>query len=189
MNFILNWLDMLAEGASVSSTPGDAANNQSSIWVYVVLIVLVVLMLVLPMITQRKRNKEYTQMLDSLNVGDTVKTIGGVIGRVTKITEKDGQKSFILETGAKGSKTTMEFDIAAIGYILNSTKKTVETKVEEKKEEVKEVENKEEVQFAAEEVKTTEVAEEKKEEKKAPAKKSATKKSTTKKASTKKEEK
>ena len=112
MNTIFNMFNLLAE----TSANTTANNNQVSIWVYVVLIGLVVLMLVLPMITQKKKNKEYSQMLESLSVGDTVKTIGGVIGRVTKIQERNGQKTLILETGVKNAKTTMEFDVNAVGY-------------------------------------------------------------------------
>lgn len=166
MNFILNYIDMLANGSSADS----GANNTTSIWVYVVLIVLIILMLVLPMITQRKRNKEYTEMLDSLCVGDTIKTIGGIIGRVTKIQEKDGAKSFILETGAKGTKTTMEFDIASVAYILKSTaKKVEEPKVEEA--EVKEVEEQEKLEETAENTNKVEQVEEKVQPKKTAAKK------------------
>jgi len=182
MNYIFN---LLAEGT-------EAQNNQGSVWVYVALIALVILMLVLPMITQRKRNKEYSSMLDSLAVGDTVKTIGGVIGRVNKIQEKNGAKTIIIETGVKGSKTTMEFDIAAVGMILNE-KKPVASVAEEKTAEVAQ-EKVEEPK--AEEVKTEEApvaeekVEEKVEEKKPATKKATTKKTTTaKKTTTKKEEK
>ena len=117
MNNILNAVGLLLTGSD--TTPN---NSGASIWVYIALIALVVLMLVLPMITQRKRNKEYATMLESLTVGDTVKTIGGVIGRVTKIQDRNGTKTFIMETGLKNSKTTMEFDVAAVGYILNDKK-------------------------------------------------------------------
>ena len=140
-------------------------------WIYVVLIVLVAAMLILPTITNKKREKEYNSMLDKIRVGDEVRTIGGVIGRITKISEKNGLKSFILETGARGSKTTMEFDIAAIGMVLKST--YVE---EEKKEEPAEEKKEEAVETAAATEVETAPAEAKKEVKKAPAKKSASKK-------------
>jgi len=162
-----------------------AANNGGSIWIYVVLIVVVVAMLVLPSITNRKRMKEYNQMLDQLRVGDEVRTIGGVVGRVTKINTKGELKTFVLETGAKGSKTTMEFDMAAVGTVLKSTyvdPALTKDKKEDKKEEPAEV--KEEVKETAE---TTEVKEEVKAEEtkqETPkAKKSTSKKSTTKKTS------
>ena len=174
MNKILNLIDLLASTSAVT-TPSK--EGTTSVWIYVILIALVVLMLVLPMITQKKRNKEYAQMLDSLSVGDTIKTIGGVIGRVTKINEKDGQKSFILETGAKGSKTTMEFDMAAIAYIVTATNKPEAPKAEEVKEE-------EEKQAAPAESETAPAVKE--EPKKQTKKTSTTKKSTTKKSSSKK---
>lgn len=167
---------------------GEAAtNNGSSIWIYVVLIVMVVAMLVLPSITNRRRMKEYNQMLDQLRVGDEVRTIGGVVGRVTKINTKGELKTFVLETGAKGAKTTMEFDMAAVGTVLKSTyvdpaltkaKKEEKAEVKEEKEEVKEeaIETSEDVQ--AEEVKADEVKEEKPVQKKTAAKKSTTKKTT-----------
>ncbi len=135
-------------------------------WIYVVLIVLVIVMLVVPTISNRRRMKEYNQMVDRLRVGDEVRTIGGIVGRVTKITKNQNGATFILETGAKGSKTTMEFDINAVGTVLTST--YVEEKPAEKpaKEEVKaektEAETKAEPnaeETKAEEVKTEEVKE------------------------------
>ena len=130
-----------------TETPANAGNQW---WIYVVLIVLVVLMLVLPSITNRRRMKEYNQMLDQLRVGDKVRTIGGVIGRVTKISTKGDVKSFTLETGAKGSKTTMEFDMAAVGTVLEST--YVPPVVEEEKK----ADKKEKEEVKADETKTEE---------------------------------
>lgn len=123
----------------LTENAGDKAGAQgNSWWIYVVLIVMVIVMLVLPTITNRRRMKEYNQMLDQLRVGDKVRTIGGVVGRVIKITTKGDVKTFILETGAKGSKTTMEFDMAAVGTVLESTyvaPEAEETKKADKKEE------------------------------------------------------
>ena len=116
---------LLAEGATLAN----------SWWIYVVLLGLLVVMLVLPMITNRKRAKEYNDMINNINVGDTVRTVGGVIGRIVKINDKEGYKTIILETGAKGNKTTMEFDMASVYTILNSSKKPVENKEEPKQEE------------------------------------------------------
>ena len=84
------------------------------------MIVLVVLMLVLPSITNRKRQKEYNEMIEHLCVGDQIKTIGGIVGRINKINKKEEGTTVILETGSKGSKTTMEIDAGAIGTVLKS---------------------------------------------------------------------
>ncbi len=139
-------LNLLLDGSTETTTK----NQGGSWWIYLILLGLVVLMLVLPTITNRKRMKEYDQMVNALHVGDTVRTVGGVIGRITKISEKDGVKTFILETGAKNNKTTMEFDIGSVGTVLKSTAKPEEkAQKEEKKEEPK-----------AEEVKVGEKADE-----------------------------
>ena len=145
-------------------------------WVmYVVLIGLVLVMLIVPSFSNKKRQKEYNDMIDSLSAGDTVRTVGGIIGRIVKINDKDGFKTNILETGAKNSKTTMEFDVASIYTVLNSKKQAAaavkaEVKEEEPAKEVAEEKN--------------EAAEEKVEEVKAeePKKAKTTKKAKSKKA-------
>ena len=127
----------------------DAATPAGSPWwIYLILIGMVVVMLVLPSISNKKRVKEYNDMVNAIGVGDTVRTVGGIIGRIVKVSEKDGYKTFILETGAKNNKTTMEFDIASIYTVLNSKNKPVEKqepaakeeKVEEAKEEAPQTE-------------------------------------------------
>lgn len=160
----------------------EAATSGSNVAIYVILIVMVLAMLILPYFSNKKRNQQYMEMINGIKVGSVVKTAGGVIGRVTKITDKGGVKTIILETGAKSNKSTMEFDINSVYCILESSKaekskdeaETTETEnVEETKEEsVEEV--KEEV--VAEETKVEEPVSEK-ETKKAPkAKKASTSK-------------
>lgn len=145
-----------------------AQTNAGSVVIYAVLILVLIAMLVMPYFTQKKKNQEFVKMLDAMKVGDLVKTAGGIIGRITKITDKGDIKTVILETGSKTEKSYMEFDMAMIYCVLKSTKVEEEAKVEEKPaEEVKE------------EAKTEEVEEK-------PAKKPAAKKTTTKKTSAKK---
>lgn len=145
----------------LTSSEETTSSSAGSWWIYVVLLVLVALMLILPTITNKKRMKEYDQMVSSLHVGDTVRTVGGIIGRITKISEKDGMKTFIMETGAKNNKTTMEFDIGSVGVVLKSTAKpVVEEKKDEKVEEPKTEEVKNE-EVKAEEMKTEETTENK----------------------------
>ncbi len=171
-------LNLLLETSA--ETTGKTTNGAGSWWIYVVLLVLVVLMLVLPTITNRKRMKEYDQMVNQLHVGDTIRTVGGVIGRITKISDKDGVKTFILETGAKNNKTTMEFDIGSVGTVLKSTAKPEEKveKVEETKNaEEKKAEQPEEVSEPVENAETAEAKDaEKVEEAAKPAKKAKSKK-------------
>lgn len=114
----------------------------SNVVVYVILIVMVLAMLILPYFTNKKRNQQYMDMISGIKVGDLVKTAGGIIGKVTKITDKGEIKTIILETGSKSEKSYMEFDISSVYCVLKSTK--VEAEKEEKVEEteVEEVETK-----------------------------------------------
>lgn len=124
----------------------ETANGGSNAIVYVFLIVMILAMLILPYFTNKKRNKQYMDMISSIKVGDLVKTAGGLIGRVTKITDKGEIKTIILETGSKTEKSYMEFDISSVYCVLKSTKVEESKSVEEKTEEPKaeEVEEKQE---------------------------------------------
>lgn len=99
------------------------------------LVVMMIVMLVLPSVTQRKRIKEFNEMIDSLRAGDEIRTVGGIIGRIVRIKNHDNERTIILETGDKGSKTVMEFDITAVGMLLKSSGKKVEEKAEEAEKE------------------------------------------------------
>lgn len=142
----------------------------------VVLIVVLALMLIMPYFTQKKRNKEYMDMLSGIKVGDLVKTAGGIIGKVNKITDKGEIRTVVIETGSKSQKSYLEMDMTMIYCVLNKTTKTEGAeKVAEEKVEANEP--------IAEEVKAEEVKtenEEPKAEDTKPAKKPATKKITSK---------
>ena len=158
--------------------------NASSIIIYVVLIVAMLALLIMPYFTQKKKSQEFAKMLEAMKVGDLVKTAGGIIGRITKITDKGDIKTVILETGSKSEKSYMEFDMAMIYCVLKSTK-VEET---EEVEDVKNVENAAEETLPTAEVKEDVKAEEKAEEKpkKTAAKKTTARKTTTAKKTTKK---
>ena len=130
--------------------------NASSIVIYVVLIVAMLALLIMPYFTQKKKSQEFAKMLEAMKVGDLVKTAGGIIGRITKITDKGDIKTVILETGSKSEKSYMEFDMAMIYCVLKSTK-VEET---EEVEDVKTVENAAEETLPTAEVKEDVKAEE-----------------------------
>ena len=160
----------------------ENASQGSPIVVYIILAVMVVAMLIMPYFTNKKRNQQYMDMISSIKVGDLVKTAGGIIGRVTKITDKGEIKTIILETGAKSSKSTMEFDISSVYCVLQSTK------VEEPKEENKETAEVSEepvAEMTEVEAPVVETEEKPKVAKKTTTKKTATKKTGSSKKSTK----
>ena len=150
------------------------AQGSSNVAFSVILIVALLGMLIFPYFTQRKKNKEYVDMLNNIKVGDLVKTAGGIIGKITKITDKGEIRTVILETGSKTEKSYMEFDMSMIYCVLKSTKAE-----EEKTEEVAEV-----VEEKTEETVVENTA--KNTEKKPAVKKTTAKKTTAKKPAAKK---
>ncbi len=158
------------------------AQGSSNVAFSVILIVALLGMLIFPYFTQRKKNKEYVDMLNGIKVGDLVKTAGGIIGKITKITDKGEIRTVILETGSKTEKSYMEFDMSMIYCVLKSTK-VEEPKAEEVKEEAAEEPKAEEVKNVEEPI-LPEVKAEKPAAKKTTAKK--TTKTTAKKTTSKK---
>lgn len=159
------------------------ASKASSFVLLGLLVCMIVGMLIFPSIGQKKRNQEYQTMLDNLKVGDKVQTIGGVVGRIAKISEKDGVKTMFLETGDKNNKMTIEFNVNAIaGIVVAPENKETKAEVaveekEEKKEEKTEATAAEEKAEVSSEEKQEELTTEAKPEKKPEAKKTKKKSS------------
>lgn len=159
------------------------ASKASSFVLLGLLVCMIVGMLIFPSVGQKKRNQEYQTMLDNLKVGDKVQTIGGVVGRIAKISEKDGVKTMFLETGDKNNKMTIEFNVNAIaGIVVAPENKETKAEVaveekEEKKEEKTEATAAEEKAEVSSEEKQEELTTEAKPEKKPEAKKTKKKSS------------
>lgn len=115
-----------------------ASGGASSIVWLVILIVLVVVMLVLPSINQKKKLQAYQEMQNRLKAGDKVQTIGGIVGKINRIKEKDGIKTVLIETGDKNNKMVIEFDINAIAGVVEGLQ-TAPVTVSETQEESEEI--------------------------------------------------
>ncbi|HEY8423398.1 MAG TPA: preprotein translocase subunit YajC [Clostridia bacterium] len=117
----------------------DTTNSGSAFkdnWVLLVLLgVLLIVFMVLPIFTQKRNNKKFQEMIDKIHIGDEVKTIGGVVGKIIEIREISAtEKHMVLETGAGENKSTIIFDMNAI---LNVVNPAAVPEVEEKQEEAK----------------------------------------------------
>ena len=75
---------------------------------------------------QKKQEKKDAAMRNSLEIGDQVTTIGGVIGRVVAI--KDD--TFVLETGA--DRVKIRFTKTAIGSVEKLNMDKAESKTDKK---------------------------------------------------------
>lgn len=59
---------------------------------------------------QRKKDKENKEMLANLKVGDSITTIGGIVGTITKIKDE----KIVIETGTKTEKQPMTLERWAV---------------------------------------------------------------------------
>jgi preprotein translocase subunit YajC len=107
MNYLAFLLETAADGAgSTTTTPGALGGGMGFTWI--IMIVMLVGMWWFTSRSQKKRDKEAQDMRDSLQVGDEVTTIGGIIGKVVSIKEE----TFVLETTKE--KTHIRFLKGAI---------------------------------------------------------------------------
>lgn len=122
MNYLAFLLDTAADG---SSTPAPGLGGGMGI-TWIIMILMLVGMWWFTSRSQKKKDKEAQDMRDSLQVGDEVTTIGGIIGKVVSIKEE----TFVLETTKE--KTHIRFLKGAIRSvdvrIADVTAAAVETK-------------------------------------------------------------
>ncbi len=86
-------LHFLDAAATTGETPVVAGGGMEMIIMLVVFVAIFYFMVIRP---ENKRKKEAEQMRSALKVGDSITTIGGIIGTVVNI--KDDK--FVIETGA-----------------------------------------------------------------------------------------
>ena len=106
MNFInLFGLFGGAGAGAGAGAEGGAQGGAGSIIIFVVMIAAMYFLMIRP---QKKKQKEEQQMRDSIQIGDEITTIGGIMGRVVTVKED----SIVLETGA--DRVKMRFQRWAI---------------------------------------------------------------------------
>ncbi len=93
----------------------DGGCGTSSIVLYVVLGLLIVAMLIVPTFSNKKRSKQINELHNSVEVGDTIKTIGGIVGKVIAVNQiSPVEKEMVIETGIEGKTTTLVLDMQAL---------------------------------------------------------------------------
>lgn len=83
-----------ATGTGATVAAPTAMDMVAQFLPFVVIIVAFYFLMIRP---QRKRDKENREMLASIKVGDSITTIGGMVGKITKIKDE----KVIFETGPK----------------------------------------------------------------------------------------
>ena len=99
--------NLLGGGAAAEGAEGGAAagGNPMSLVLMVGLFAVMYFVMIRP---QKKKQKEEQQMRDTIQIGDEITTIGGIMGRVVTVKED----SIVLETGA--DRVKMRFQRWAI---------------------------------------------------------------------------
>lgn len=90
---------MLTATANADATGNATAQLVSSVGMLVVVMVIFYFMLIRP---QNKKEKEQKKMRDSIQIGDEVTTIGGIVGIVVR--KNDDTQTVVIETGGDRSK-------------------------------------------------------------------------------------
>lgn len=93
-------------------------NNWSSMIIIVVMIVVLLVMVVVSGRSQKKRQKQMQEMNMKLKAGDKIKSIGGIVGTIESVTDRD---TFLIRTGDH----VMEIDRQAV-YALEEIVEPVE---------------------------------------------------------------
>lgn len=91
----------------------------------ILIVVLIGVMYFVMIRPQQKQEKKNKAMRESLKIGDEIVTIGGLVGKITKITEK----TITIQTGNPNTKVEL-----IKGAVANISKKDNSKKEEEHKE-------------------------------------------------------
>ena len=120
----MTFIETLALAGFESKTQNTAAGGGmiTMILLYGLIIAVFYFILIRPQSKQKKKEEE---MRNNIEVGDTIVTIGGIVGRVVSVKDDD----IVIETGADRNK--LKIKKWAIGN--NETKRTA-PKTEDKKE-------------------------------------------------------
>lgn len=117
-----NFLPILAEGN------GGANNSMSMILMIVIYAAIFAALYFFLIRPNSKRKKEEAQMRNSLEIGDEITTIGGIMGRVVAI--KDDEDAIIIETGS--DRVKMKFKKWCISTVDTVKETSAEQKPEKK---------------------------------------------------------
>ena len=91
---------LLTTTGTTTDTTTSGAGLLGGGFVWIIMIVMMIGMFWWTSRSQKKKDKEIQDMRDSLQIGDEVTTIGGIIGKVVAIKEE----TFVLETTREGTK-------------------------------------------------------------------------------------
>ena len=91
----------------------STASTAEMIVSFLPIVILLVIMIVLVYLPQKRQDKKDAAMRNSIEIGDKVTTIGGIVGIVCAIADKDD--TLVIETGS--DRTKIRFRRSAISGV------------------------------------------------------------------------
>lgn len=108
----------------LSQSGAQQGSMYSMLIMFVIIIAFFYFLMIRP---QKKKDKEQKDMRDSIQIGDEIMTIGGIVGIVVKKTED----TIVIETG--GDKSKLRIKIWAIQENITISEKVAASKAEKTK--------------------------------------------------------
>ncbi len=93
----------LLMSSGTASGDGSQPASGSGLWTILMMVALFGVMYFVMIRPQRKKEKAEAQMRDSIQIGDEITTIGGIVGKVVTVKED----SIVVETGADRNKLSL----------------------------------------------------------------------------------
>lgn len=117
-----------AEGTAATGEPLEY--NWTGFWIMTIAFILIFYFILIR--PQKKKEKETKQMRDSIQIGDEITTIGGIVGIVVK----KSQDTLVIETGGDRSKIRIKTwavqENATVHDMMESAAASKKSKKEEK---------------------------------------------------------
>ncbi len=96
----MNFISLMASMGGTAASGASGTSTQNPMSMIIMMVALFGVMYFVMIRPQKKKQKEEQNMRDSIQVGDEITTIGGIMGRVVTVKED----SLIIETGADRNK-------------------------------------------------------------------------------------
>ena len=97
---LFNLANFLCMGMGTGTATGTEGQKGSSVTMIIMMVVMLVVMYFIMIRPQKKKQQEEQKLRDSVQIGDEITTIGGIMGRVVTVKED----TLIIETGADRNK-------------------------------------------------------------------------------------
>ena len=105
----------------------SSGNAGGSMWTLIIIYALIFVGIYFILIRPKsKKNKQEQELRNSIEIGDEITTIGGIVGRIIAVRDED--EEFVIETGSE--KTKMVFKKWAISTVNTEKEKPVVEKKE-----------------------------------------------------------